>query len=83
MLEAESIKLSPGEKALVDSIIEHVYPEPKEGRSLPVERDEMRAARGMARKGLITLNEAGRKAEMNFTKLGAQVYNRCLQAPAS
>lgn len=79
----ENIKRSPGEKALVDSIIEHVYPEPKEGRTLPVEREEMRAARGMAKKGLVTLNEQECRVEMTFTKLGAQVYNRCLQAQAS
>lgn len=34
------VKLSPGEEALIASIIEHVYPDPKAGSVLPVEPGE-------------------------------------------
>lgn len=37
--------LSPGEKGLFSSILEHIYPEPKAGTSLPIERGEARAAK--------------------------------------
>lgn len=43
------VKLSPRERQLIDTIIEHVYPEPETGRVLPVERDEVRAAKGLQR----------------------------------
>lgn len=71
------IKLSPGESALIGSIIEHVYPEPCAGTALPIERDEVRAARGMARKGLVTVAATERGGNvMTFTELGASVYHR-------
>lgn len=50
MVSPETVRLSPGEKVLVDSIIEHVYPNPAAGSALPVERSDLRAAQGMARK---------------------------------
>nr|WP_156903357.1 hypothetical protein [Burkholderia sp. M701] len=67
----------------MDSIIEHVYPNPAAGSALPVERSELRAAKGMARKGLVTLAVDDGKVEMTFTKLGAEVYNIQLQAQAA
>lgn len=72
----DDVRLSPGEMALVEAIIEHIYPEPQEGTSLPVEREEMRAARGMARKGLVRLSESESYVEMTFTALGARIYHR-------
>ncbi|WP_186214694.1 hypothetical protein [Burkholderia gladioli] len=83
MVSPETVKLSPGEMVLVESIIEHVYPDPAAGSTLPVERSELRAAKGMARKGLVTLavNDGG--MEMTFTELGAALYNIHLQAKAA
>lgn len=72
--------LSPGEKGLFSSIIEHIYPEPKAGTSLPIERGEARAAKGLQRKGLIVINhnESGSQF-MTFTALGAASYERYRQ----
>lgn len=73
------MKLSPGEAALIDSIIEHIYPDPQAGSVLPVERDEGRAASGLARKGLVVLStdELGQK-KMTFTAHGQSVYEQRL-----
>lgn len=76
-----TVKLSPGEEALIDSIIEHIYPEPKEGTVLPVEPDERRAASGLARKGLVALNVDARGIDqMTFTALGQTIYELRLAA---
>ncbi|WP_420213376.1 hypothetical protein ACN8ZM_39855 (plasmid) [Burkholderia aenigmatica] len=75
MVKAETIKLSLGERDLVDSIIAHIYPDPTVGSTLPVDRAELRAAKGMARKGLVTLDSDDGRVAMTFTELGAQVYN--------
>ena len=48
------IKLSPSEAGLFEAIREHVYPEPEEGRSLPIDPGEMPAAKRLQRKGLVT-----------------------------
>lgn len=70
-----TVRLSPGEERLIDSIIEHIYPEPKEGTALPVAHDEKRAARGLERKGLVVLGLDPRGFdEMKFTALGRRVY---------
>ncbi|MGY6257295.1 hypothetical protein ACXIVK_27940 [Paraburkholderia caledonica] len=70
------VKLSPGEAALITSIIEHIYPDPQVGSVLPVDRGELRAAKGIARKGLVTLNEEDGRTSMTFTELGAQMYRQ-------
>ena len=72
--------LSPGEKGLFSSIIEHIYPEAKAGTSLPIERGEARAAKGLQRKGLIVINhnDSG-SLFMTFTALGAASYERYRQ----
>lgn len=80
---SDDVRLSPGEMALVESIIEHIYPEPREGRTLPVARSEMRAARGLARKGLVCIHEGDERVEMTFTALGERVYHRHLQNKVS
>lgn len=51
-----AVKLSPGEEALIASIIEHIYPDPQAGTVLPVEPGDKRAARGLERKGLVVLD---------------------------
>lgn len=74
----ESVRLSHGEQQLVASIIEHVYPDPKTGSTLPIEHGDMRSARGLERKGVVTIHireNYGRQApEMTFTALGESVY---------
>lgn len=76
----EPVKLSPGQRHLNASIIEHIYPDPKAGSTLPIEAGEMRSARGMERKGLVTIrvrDEHGRQVpEMTFTPLGETIYER-------
>lgn len=75
------VKLSPGEEALIASIIEHVYPDPEAGSVLPVEPGEHRAALGLERKGLVTLNvETDGVEQMTFTALGQQIYEQRLAA---
>lgn len=74
-----TVKLSPGEAALIASIIEHIYPDPQEGSVLPVERNERRAASGLARKGLVVLSTDERGLQtMTFTALGHCVYEQRL-----
>lgn len=73
-VDARNIKLAPGELLLIDSIIEHIYPDPKAGSTLPVEQGELRAAKGMERKGLVTINEAENCTKMTFTALGSAVF---------
>lgn len=76
-----NVKLSPGEGKLFDSIIEHVYPEPKQGTTLPVDHDEKRAARGLHRKGLVVLGvDARGYDQMTFTALGETIYGQRLAA---
>jgi hypothetical protein len=79
----ESVQLSPGEQQLIASIIEHIYPDPKAGSSLPIEHGEMRSARGLERKGLVTIHireDYGRQVpEMTFSRLGESVYVRLRQ----
>lgn len=73
------VKLSPGEEALIASIIEHVYPDPIAGSVLPVEPGEHRAALGLELKGLVTLNvETDGVEQMTFTALGQQIYEQRL-----
>lgn len=79
----KSIKLAPGEQLLIDSIIEHIYPDPKAGSTLPVEQNELRAAKGMERKGLVTINETVDRTEMTFTTLGGAVYEYHRQQKAA
>lgn len=75
------VNLSPGEEALIASIIEHVYPDPKAGSVLPVEPDERRAALGLVRKGLVTLNvDTDGVEQMTFTALGQKLYEHRLAA---
>lgn len=76
-----TVKLSPGEEQLIASIIEHVYPEPKEGTILPVEHAEKRAARGLANKGLVVLgvDKLGFD-QMTFTAAGQTIYEQRLAA---
>ncbi|WP_396334154.1 hypothetical protein [Burkholderia anthina] len=71
------VNLSPGERALIELIIEHVYPDPTAGSTLPVEQGEGRAATGLARKGIVTIKETVGGRSMTFTALGETVYNRC------
>ncbi|KWK06086.1 hypothetical protein WM11_11905 [Burkholderia ubonensis] len=71
-------KLSPGELELIESIIEHVYPDPSAGSTLPIEGGEMRAAKGLARKGVVTIGEEGDRPRMTFTTFGERVYRQCL-----
>ncbi|MBZ3677444.1 hypothetical protein J1N39_23490 [Pseudomonas aeruginosa] len=79
-----TVKLSPGEEKLIASIIEHIYPEPKEGSVLPVEDGEKRAARGLERKGLVVLSICERGFDrMTFTALGQSIYERQLAAANS
>lgn len=75
-----NVKLSPGEETLIASIIEHIYPDPKAGSVLPVEPGEHRAALGLERKGLVTLNVADGVEQMTFTALGQQLYEQRLAA---
>lgn len=75
------VKLSPGEESLFASIIEHIYPEPQEGTTLPVEHYEKRAASGLARKGLVVLSVDSRGFDqMTFTALGESIYKQQLAA---
>lgn len=75
------VKLSAGEEMLIGSIIEHIYPEPKEGTVLPVEQSEKRAARGLESKGLVVLSVDERGSyQMTFTALGQAVYEQRLGA---
>lgn len=70
------IKLSATELVLVKAIHEHVYPEPKAGRVLPIESGEMRAAKSMQRKGLMTVSrDSMNRDQMAFTELGQRVYD--------
>ncbi|MBA1280281.1 hypothetical protein [Stutzerimonas stutzeri] len=79
-----TVKLSPSEEKLIASIIEHIYPEPKEGSVLPVEDGEKRAARGLERKGLVVLSICERGFDrMTFTALGQSIYERQLAAANS
>ncbi len=76
-----TVKLSPGEEKLIASIIEHIYPEPKAGTTLPVEHVEKRAASGLARKGLVVLGVDARGFnQMTFTALGETIYEQRLAA---
>ncbi|HCF2447021.1 TPA: hypothetical protein NIA45_004690 [Pseudomonas aeruginosa] len=79
-----NVKLSPGETQLFASIIEQIYPEPKEGTVLPVEDGEIRAARGSERKGLVVLSICERGFDqMTFTVLGQSIYERQVAASNS
>ncbi|WP_439126209.1 MAG: hypothetical protein ACNJA3_27975 (plasmid) [Pseudomonas rhizophila] len=70
-----AIKLSPGEEALIASIIEHIYPDPQAGTVLPVEPGEKRAALGLERKGLVVLGvDDQSRDQMTFTTLGQVTY---------
>lgn len=70
-----AVKLSPGEEALIASIIEHIYPAPQAGTVLPVEPGEKRAALGLERKGLVVLAVDDQSREqMTFTVLGQATY---------
>jgi hypothetical protein len=74
-----TVKLSPGETALIESSIEHIYPDPQKGTVLPVERDERRAVSGLARKGLVVLSTDERGLQtITFTALGQCVYEQRL-----
>lgn len=74
-----AVKLSPGEAALIESIIEHIYPDPQVGSVLPVEHNEKRAVSGLARKGLVVLSTDERgQQNMTFTALGQTVYEQRL-----
>lgn len=78
-VKSSGVKLSPGEAALFSSIVERVYPDPKEGTVLPVEPGEKRAARGLAGKGLVVLGMGSNGADqMTFTKLGQAIYEQHL-----
>lgn len=81
-MDPHYIKLAPGEQLLIDSIIQHIYPDPKTGSILPVEVGERRAAKGLERKGLVTISETDGCTEMTFTELGENVYehHRLLKA---
>jgi len=73
----QAIALSPGEQGLFNSIIEHIYPEPKAGTSLPIERGESRAAKGLERKGLVVINhDVSGSQLMTFTALGGATYDQ-------
>ncbi|ASJ88778.1 hypothetical protein ACEP6V_21075 [Pseudomonas aeruginosa] len=79
-----TVKLSPGEEQLIASIIEHIYPEPKEGTTLPLEHGEKRAARGLARKGIVVLGVDPRGFDqITFTAFGQSIYERQLAAARS
>lgn len=70
-----AVKLSAGEEALIASIIEHIYPDPQAGTSLPVESGEKRAARGLERKGLVVLSvDTQGREQMTFTTPGQATY---------
>ena len=70
-----AVKLSPGEEALIASIIEHIYPDPQAGTVLPVEPGEKRAAQGLERKGLVVLGvDDQNRDQMTFTTLGQATY---------
>ncbi|KWK77447.1 hypothetical protein [Burkholderia ubonensis] len=71
------VHLSPGEHALIELIIEHVYPDPTAGSTLPIEQGEGRAAAGLARKGIVTIEGEAEGRSMTFTALGEAVYNQC------
>ncbi|GAB3476175.1 MULTISPECIES: hypothetical protein [Azotobacter] len=76
-----TVKLSYGEEQLIALIIEHIYPDPKEGSVLPVEQGEQRAARGLERKGLVVLSLDGSGfQQMTFTALGQTIYEQRLAA---
>ncbi|MFY4713446.1 hypothetical protein ACVCH0_01045 [Burkholderia glumae] len=62
---------------MIESIIEHVYPDPKAGRTLPIAQGEGRAAAGLARKGIVTIEGESEVRSMTFTSLGEAVYNEC------
>ncbi|MDM8359014.1 hypothetical protein [Pandoraea communis] len=79
-MTSKDVTLSPGEFALFESIIEHVYPDPTEGVTLPIEEGESRAAKGMARKGLVRIVEDWGRPSMTFTELGAATYKKQLAA---
>ncbi|EKY4113664.1 TPA: hypothetical protein ACGW3M_000996 [Pseudomonas aeruginosa] len=73
-LKARSVKLSAGEAALLDTIIEHYYPEPQAGTFYYVEPQELRAARGLCQKLLATLEQGDDGAKLTFTSLGADLF---------
>lgn len=73
-----ALRLSPGEEALITSIIEHIYPDPKAGSVLPVEQGEQRAARGLERKGIVVLSQDERGLNMTFTVVGQAEYEQRL-----
>ncbi|HDR8983195.1 hypothetical protein QZM46_07585 [Burkholderia vietnamiensis] len=75
---APPVRLSPGELELIESIIEHIYPDPTAGSTLPIESSEMRAAKSLERKGVVVIGEEGDQPRMTFTTFGASVYKRCL-----
>ncbi|ODP35136.1 hypothetical protein [Pandoraea sp. ISTKB] len=81
--QTKSVKLSPGEFALFESIIEHVYPDPKEGSTLPLDEGDSRAAKGLARKGLVMIAEDCGRPAMTFTALGAAIYQEQLAVRAA
>ncbi|KVO17499.1 hypothetical protein WJ74_08560 [Burkholderia ubonensis] len=72
------MKLSPGELELIESIIEHIYPDPRAGSTLPIESGEIRAAKGLERKRVVTICEEEGRPYMMFTTLGESVYKWCL-----
>lgn len=77
----ETVNLSAGEEQLIASIIEHVYPDPQAGSTLPVEHCEKRAARGLAKKGLVVLSVDERGVDqMTFTVAGQGVYEERLKS---
>ncbi|RUG15255.1 hypothetical protein IPC762_25755 [Pseudomonas aeruginosa] len=73
-LKARSVKLSAGEAALFDTIIEHYYPEPQVGTFYYVDPHELRAARGLCQKLLATLEQGEDGAKLAFTSRGADVF---------
>lgn len=73
-LKARSVRLASGEMTLFDTIIEHYYPEPESGAYYYVDPEEMRAAKGLERKRLVTVHSDLKGPIIIFTALGADVF---------
>ena len=70
-LRAHRIKLSQGEKALMESVLQEVGAAPKEGTAVSFERSESRAVAGLERKGLVRrLHDS----ELQILPLGAAKF---------
>lgn len=67
------MRLAPSELKLMLELVEHIYPDPEPGTVLPLEREDLRPAGGMARKGLVVLTR-GNRPTITFTAAGAAVY---------